>query len=313
MKKELLLSLIILFAEHQVYAQIAQGKTKFLGNILGSAQSDPDFATYWNQVTPENSGKWGSVEATRGLMDWSGLDAMYQYAKSHGFVFKQHNFVWGQQQPTWLDTLPPDQQRIAVEKWIRAYSQRYPDSQLIDVVNEPLHDPPHYKKALGGDGKTGWDWLVWSYATARRYCPHSKLLLNEYGILAGGPDLKRYLTIIKILKDRHLIDGIGLQGHNLENVGHNTIRSNLRRLGRLGLPIYISELDFDIANDDAQQKRYASVFPIFWKSSAVAGITLWGYKQDHTWRPHTYLLRTDGSERPALTWLKNYVAGFKSR
>lgn len=151
----------------------------------------------------------GSVEATRGLMDWSGLDAMYQYEKSHAFVFKQHNFLWGQHQPTWLDTLPQDQQRIAVEKWIRAYSQRYPDSQLVDVVNEPLHDPPHYKKALGGDGKTGWDWLVWSYATARQYCPHSKLLLNEYGILAGGPDLECYLTIINILKDRHLIDGIG--------------------------------------------------------------------------------------------------------
>ena len=91
------------------------------------------------------------------------------------------------------------------------------------------------------------------------------------------------------------------------------IHSNLSRLVSLGLPIYISELDFDIADDDAQQKQHVSVFPIFWNSSAVAGITLWGYKQDHIWRPHTYLLRTDGSERPALTWLKNYVAAFKSR
>jgi hypothetical protein len=35
----------------------------------------------------------------------------------------------------------------------QVHSQRYPDTQLIDVVNEPLHDPPHYKKALGGDAQ----------------------------------------------------------------------------------------------------------------------------------------------------------------
>jgi GNAT superfamily N-acetyltransferase len=95
----------------------------------------------------------------------------------------------------------------------------------------------------------------------------------------------RYLAIIRILRDRHLIDGIGLQGHNLENVGTNMIRSSLGRLKRFELPIYISELDFDIADDDAQLKRYASVFPIFWNNLAVEDITLWGYKQNHTWRP----------------------------
>jgi endo-1,4-beta-xylanase len=308
-KKELLLSLVILFVGDRAHAQIAQGKTKFLGNILGNDRIDPGFSTYWNQITPENSGKWGSVEATPGLMDWSRLDAAYRYAKSH----KEHNFVWGRHQPAWIDTLSQDQQKLAVENWIRSYGQRYPDTQLIDVVNEPLHDPPRYKGALGGDGTTGWDWLVWSFVTARRYCPHSKLLLNEYGILSGGPDLERYLAIIRILRERHLIDGIGLQGHNLENVGTNMIRSSLGRLKRFELPIYISELDFDITDDDAQLKRYASVFPVFWNDWAVAGITLWGYKQNHTWRPHTYLLRTDGSERPALTWLKKYVATSKSR
>jgi endo-1,4-beta-xylanase len=52
---------------------------------------------------------------------------------------------------------PPDQQKLAAENWIRSYGQRYPDTQLIDVVNEPLHDPSRYKGALGGDGTTGWD------------------------------------------------------------------------------------------------------------------------------------------------------------
>jgi len=207
-----------------------------------------------------------------------------------------------------MESLPPGQQKREAAKWISQYGQRYPNTEFIDVVNVPLHDPPHYKEALGGDGSTGWDWVIWAYTTARQYCPHSKLLLNEYNILAGGTDLERYMALIKIPKGRNLIDGIGVQGHSLENVSDSTIRSSLDRLRRLGLPIYVSELDIKIADDDAQKKRYQSLFPILWQNSAVAGITLWGYKQNQMWKPQAYLLRADGSERPALVWLKGYVS-----
>jgi endo-1,4-beta-xylanase len=298
---------IFLLLGPSVNAQLAQGKAKFLGNILSTAQTDPDFATYWNQATPENSGKWASVEPTRGLMEWSALDAMYRYAQSHGFVFKEHNFIWGKREPSWMNGLSQNQQRREAVNWIRSYGRRYPDTQLIDVVNEPLHSPPPYKNALGGDGSTGWDWVIWAFSTARRYCPNSKLLLNEYNILGGGKDLEQYIAVAKILQKRNLIDGIGVQGHGLENVSDATIQSSLDCLGRLGLPVYISELDLNIANDDSQLKRYKSLFPILWQHSAVRGVTLWGYKQNHTWEPDTYLLRADGSERPALVWLKEYM------
>jgi endo-1,4-beta-xylanase len=305
--RRFLLFFIFLLLGAPLYAQMAQGKAKFLGNILGNSQSDPDFATYWNQVTPENNGKWGAVEPTRGRMEWSALDVMYHYAQSHGFAFKQHNFIWGERQPSWMESLPPDQQKLEVTKWISQYGRRYPNTQFIDVVNEPIHVPPSYKEALGGDGSTGWDWVIWAFSKARRYCPHARLLLNEYNILANEKDLKRYVAIIKILNQRHLIDGIGVQGHGLENVSDATIRSSLNRLGSLRLPIYISELDLNIVDDDSQQKRYKSLFPILWHHSAVKGVTLWGYKQNHIWKPNAYLLRADGSERPALVWLKEYM------
>ena len=40
---------------------IAEGKEKWLGNIYSSPQIE-NFTSYWNQVTAENAGKWGSVE-----------------------------------------------------------------------------------------------------------------------------------------------------------------------------------------------------------------------------------------------------------
>jgi len=41
----------------------------------------------------------------------------------------------------------------------------------------------------------------------------------------------------------------------------------------------------------------------------VVGVTHWGYRQGAMWRPDAYLLRSDGTERPALTWLECYLAG----
>ena len=51
-------------------AQLAAGKEKFLGNI-SSGYTYSDFMKYWNQITPENGGKWGSVEGTMNVMTWN--------------------------------------------------------------------------------------------------------------------------------------------------------------------------------------------------------------------------------------------------
>jgi endo-1,4-beta-xylanase len=106
---------------------------KFVGNITTSGQVRSDFALYWDQITPENEGKWGSVEATRNQMNWAGLDRVHDYAKAHGIVFKQHNFVWGSQQPSWLSGLSAADQKAEVEEWIKLFCERYPDVALIDV------------------------------------------------------------------------------------------------------------------------------------------------------------------------------------
>lgn len=66
-------------------AQLAEGKSKFLGNIAKNSANDSQFSQYWNQITPENSGQWGGIEATRDVMDWTSLDDAYNYAKANGF------------------------------------------------------------------------------------------------------------------------------------------------------------------------------------------------------------------------------------
>ncbi|HEY0743596.1 MAG TPA: endo-1,4-beta-xylanase [Chryseosolibacter sp.] len=301
----MLFAFIVLFDE--CVSQIAKDKCKFLGNII-SGSTPMDFTMYWNQVTPENAGKWGSVETIRDIMNWTQLDNAYNTAKSNNFPFRQHTFVWGQQQPEWMSTLSATEQKQEIEEWIQAYCERYPQTDFIDVVNEPLHAPPSYRLALGGSGLSGWEWVVWTFEKARQYCPNAKLFLNDYNIVNDNGATTSYLQIINLLKSKNLIDGIGEQGHFLESTPMTTIKANLDRLAATGLPIHISELDVHLADDTQQKNKYEELFPVLWSHPAVYGITLWGYRQGEIWRENAYLARTNGSERPALSWLKSYVA-----
>jgi endo-1,4-beta-xylanase len=293
-------------------AQLAKGYTKFLGSIHYKGKTPLNFGTYWNQVTPENEGKWPSCEQAKDDFNyWLWLDRAYEYAQTNGLKFKEHCLVWGHSsgEPSWVCSLTTAEQKTQVEQWMAALAERYPNFDYIDVVNEPLHDVPCYKDAIGGDGATGWDWVIWSYETARRNFPNAKLLINEYGTLESSSATSRYLGIINLLADRGLVDGIGVEGHSLESVSASVIKSNLDALADTGLPIYLSEYDVNVADDAQQQQVYQAQFPIFWEHPAVAGVTLWGYVQGEIWRTDAYLIRTDGSERPAMQWLKSYLSG----
>jgi len=105
---------------------LAEGKTKWLGCVYSAPQAE-GFAEYWNQVVPENAGKWGSVEGTRDVMNWGPLDEAYATARENGFPFRFHVLVWGSQQPNWVETLPPEEQLEEIEEWFAAVAERYPD------------------------------------------------------------------------------------------------------------------------------------------------------------------------------------------
>ena len=295
---------------------LAEGADKFLGNIYSSPQVD-NFAAYWNQVIPENGGKWASVEGTKDQMNWNDLDNAYALAKDNGFPFMFHVLVWGAQQPSWMDdeSLTSEEQLAQIQEWYEAVNNRYPDIDFLQVVNEPLHQKPAYKEALGGDGETGWDWIIKAFQMARDIFPDTtKLMINDYGIISSNASsANSYRRIIRLLKERDLIDAVGIQGHAFST--HNTpsihIKQTLDSLAVEGLPVYVTEFEIDGTDDEVQKTEYERVFPIIWKHSGVKGVTLWGWRHG-LWREDegAYLMNTDGTERPALEWLRDYIDNY---
>ncbi|OGU60824.1 MAG: hypothetical protein A2V66_08720 [Ignavibacteria bacterium RBG_13_36_8] len=296
---------------------LAMGKPKFLGCTYSTNQA-PNFENYWNQVTPENAGKWGSVEVTRDVMNWGGLDAAYNLAKDNGFPFRLHVLIWGNQQPVWIEALSNSlgEQLEEIREWFEAVAARYSDIDYLEVVNEPLHDPPsgagngNYIEALGGTGTTGWDWVLNAFRMAREIFPSTtKLLINDYNIVNSSTNVNLYLNLIELLQAENLIDGIGVQGHAFSTRGAVAdMTQNLNTLATAGLPIQVTELDIDGPTDETQLTDYQRIIPVFWEHPAVEGITLWGWRPG-LWRntEKAYILDLNNSERPALVWLRDYI------
>jgi len=270
----------------------------FVGNITTAGQVRSDFIQYWNQITPENEGKWGQVEPNRDQYNWAGLDRAYNYAQQNNIPFKQHTFIWGAQAPTWINSLSASEQAAEIEEWIRDFCARYPNTKLIDVVNEaiPGHQPAAFARNAFGD-----NWIIRSFQLARQYCPNAILILNDYNVLSWDTDA--FITLARPVIAAGVVDALGEQAHGLESWSVADIQTRLNRVAALGLPIYITEYDVARTNDQEQLNIMRAQFPLFRDHPSVAGITLWGYVVGSTWINGSGLIQPNGTPRPAMTWL----------
>ena len=298
-----------------VSAQLSTNPYKFLGNITTSYNVDagggvPQFYKLWNQITCENESKWSSVEGSRGNFNWSGADRAFNYAKQHNFTYKFHALVWGAQYPGWLESLSAKDRFAAMTNWFDHAKEQYKTLPMIDVVNEAvgMHQQgnPMMKETLGGGGKTGYDWLIKAFEMAYERWPDAILIYNDYNSIRW--DLNNYITLVRTLRDAGApIDAYGNQSHELSDISLNELESALKQQqDALKMPMFSTELDIDIANDAQQKSQYQKVLPALWEKPYCAGVTLWGYVLGATWVGNSGLYR-DGEERPAMTWIKEYM------
>jgi endo-1,4-beta-xylanase len=64
------------------------------------------------------------VQPSQGTFNWAALDREYAYTQTNTVIFKQHTFIWGAQQPSWVNS---GNAQAAVQAWMNAFCQRYPN------------------------------------------------------------------------------------------------------------------------------------------------------------------------------------------
>lgn len=318
---------------------LADGASKFVGNITQSNQVpavNSQFSELWNQATAENGCKWGSVEGTRGRYNWAGCDAAYQWAKQTGGYFKFHALVWGSQYPSWLPSLDVNATKQAITEWFDAVAERYPDAHMIDVVNEAIrtgnntyhsnYGQTKIIQALGGDNNGDYAFITTAFKMARERWPNAILIYNDYNTFQWqkneGIDL-----INTIKRNGAPVDAYGQQAHDMMSQGggaggiggggvclnYNTFKSTLQEIyDKTQIPLFISEYDISTTNDAVQKQCYEEQIGAFMEAPYVAGITLWGYIYGQTWTTNgeSGIIR-NGQDRPAMTWLRQYLASNK--
>ena len=181
---------------------------------------------------------------------------------------------------------------------------------MIDVVNEAvgMHQQgnPMMKETLGGGGKTGYDWLIKAFEMAYERWPDAILIYNDYNSLRW--DVDAYITLVQTLRDAGApIDAYGNQSHDVSDISTSELSSVLKKQqDALQMPMFITELDIDKADDAQQKAQYQKVLPLMWEAPYCAGVTLWGYVLGKTWVDNSGLYR-GSAERPAMTWIKEYM------
>lgn len=316
---------------------LADGAAKFIGNIPVDGEVPSDFAKYWNQITPDRECVWAQVEKDRGNYDFTKCDAIYNWAKQNGVLFKFRTLVWGSQYPGWIRNLNVEETREAITAWFDAVAEHYPDLEMIDVITEAgrasenqYHSAfgvnNHFIEALGGDNDGDYKFVTTAFKMARERWPKAILIYNDYNTFQWQRDVGINL-INTIKKNGAPVDGYGLQGHDLMATGSgptNCINFNMLKrylqeiIDSTQIPLYITEYDIGTVNNDIQKKCYSEQIPLFMEEDRIAGITLWGYIYGKTWASCNAKelgcsgIIKDGIDRPAMTWLKEYFAEHKA-
>jgi endo-1,4-beta-xylanase len=276
----------------------AAGRGRLVGAAVTSSllASNPTYAAaaarHFNYLTAEWEMKWDPIGRTRGQFDFSGGDRIVGFAEANGIAVKGHALLWHQAVPGWVGSLTGSELRAAVAEHVETVARHYRGRiRAWDVVNEAIDDSRPGLRSTPFSREMGDDYVAEVFRIARRADPDAQLIYNDY----GGEGLNRksddVYNLVKDLKQRGLVDGVGLQMH-ISASGYPAvaqIQGNIQRLADLGLQVNISEMDVRIRELPAgtklerQRQVYREVVAACVAVPRCEAVTFWGFTDAHSW------------------------------
>ncbi len=256
------------------------------------------FTQLFNTAVDEAGMKWPNWQDP--IKRQATLHAL-QWMHDHDIAVRGHCLVWPgwRHLPTDLHTLANDPAALEhrIDDHIRDEAGALAGQVTEwDVVNEPYlnNDLMH---VLGDHAMTDW------YILAHQADPTAQLYLNETNVPDSPPQDHRYDILYNQLhalqQQNAPIAGIGMQAHF--NDGLNSpaeLLSIYDRFATLRLPIRITELDINLADEQLQADYFRDFLIASFSHPNINGIVLWGFWESQHWRPDAALFRKDWSIKP---------------
>ena len=281
------------------------------------------FPFYWNSLEPERGKPRFDKDSPR-LYRRPAIDKLIDFCKENGIEPKGHCLNYEPFVPDWAKELEFCEYRAALELRMKTIAERYADViPDFEVMNEILQNKS-WETELRKD-------VQWSFATARKYFKHNKLIINE-GNSVWDQHMKGispyYDLIEENLKNGVPIDGIGVQAHVMwsskEGLDPYNLWSFFDKYANLGLPLSITEVTIPSAyganyDEDLQAELLKCLYSLWFGVKGMEAIIYWnlidGYAHgaplgDMSAGENVHrggLLRFDGSEKKAFKALDSLV------
>ncbi len=310
----------------------AAARGKFIGAALATSPLSGESsyrniaATEFNQVTAENAMKWDSTEPSQGQFNFSGADAIVNFATQNNQQVHGHTLVWHQQTPGWVQGLGASAMRTAIQNHISGVVGRYADNPAVvswDVVNEVFDDNGNMRTSFWYN-TLGQSYIADAFRAARAADSNARLCINDYNVEGINAKSTAMYNLVSSLRQQGVpVDCVGFQGHLAIQYGFpNDLQQNLQRFADLGVQVRITELDIRMqmprnsSKDSTQATYYRNVVNACNAVTACAGVTIWGFTDKYSWVPDTFsgegaALIYDESyqQKPAYTAVHDALAG----
>lgn len=220
------------------------------------------------------------------------IDPTLEWCQANGMQMRGHTLVWHAQAPDWFfregysdngKYVDRETMLFRMESYIAQLMTHVQDNYpgvvyCWDVVNEAV-DPDKgdadsfFLCRTENDGTPnpwyitiGEDYVEQAFTFARKYAAEDvKLFYNDFNTYQEEKRDAIY-ALCKSLKEKGLIDGIGMQGYwGVDYPSIGVLETTIRKFGELGLEIHITELSVGVdeeneENYEKQGQRYASIF-----------------------------------------------------
>lgn len=294
------------------------------GILFGSAAAtyelkDADFTGLLPReaaiLVPEYEMKRDVVEPSPGAYDFSGCDALMNFAEGRGMRMRGHPLVWHERNPPWLEEAVRSRRDARLlTGYVAALARRYRGRMhSLDVVNEALAPPD--------EGATGWRPSFWldsfgsnyldlAFHAAREADPAALLVYNDAGCEQDTPGHDRFrkhvLELLDGLLKRNVpVQGMGLQGHLAAfgpKVNQRKLRAFLDEIAARKLAILVTELDVDDAGgprdpairDQAVADEARRFLDVALDNPATRTVLTWGLTDRYLDPPQSWRLKLSG-------------------
>jgi endo-1,4-beta-xylanase len=264
-------------------------------------------------AVPENALKWAATRPTLETFDFSGSDALWDFAQTNKMLFRGHTLVWHGSVPTWFDgAVNATNAEIVMQKHISTVMRHYAGKiHSWDVVNEAVWIPDRRPDGLR---ITPWlkflgpGYIAMAFHAAHEADPSAELVYNDYFLEsedANGEAKRRAVwTMLAELKKAGVpIHALGIQSHLVgsANVTGPNFKRFLSDISHLGLNILITEMDVDdrtlpadvAVRDRLVANQYFNYLSFVLQFACTKAVLTWGLSDRYTWLRYSHQ-RFDG-------------------